>query len=49
MFAHQILAAAFLAASAVASPLSHHIGTPAVNSLSDSTLGEGKVSLKQGE
>lgn len=47
-FLHQILAAAFLAASAVvSSPVSPHIGVP-VNAVSDANLGPGKVSLKQG-
>lgn len=46
-FLHQILAAAFLAASVVSSPVSPHIGVP-VNAVSDANLGPGKVSLKQG-
>lgn len=46
-FLHQILAAAFLAASVVSSPVSPHIGVP-LNAASDANLGPGKVSFKQG-
>lgn len=40
---NQVLAAAFLAGSALASPMTPHVGIPALKAES-----EGKVSLKQG-